>query len=193
MPRGRKRKSGKRERNGRLQRPHKIVYDKGSSHAQAIQALYGQDGCDAIGRAFRTGLLGDGQDAKTMLDLARNIAKAYWSAYEVGPFAPAIADKTSGSIPSISPEDARRREEWLNGILDSVNALGAPYRRNFDNLVIDVNPDHGPLWLDRLCYAHRTRGVMIEPADATSLQMALAALSMLANVEMPRVARLKAA
>lgn len=191
--RGRKRKQGvKRTAKGRISRSV-VNFDKGTERAQAMQALYGQDGCDAIGRAYRAGLLGDGQDAKAMLDMARSIAKAYWAAYEVGGYFNPLADRAGGSMPSISPEKARRREEWLSGCLDAVEALGRAQRRSFDQLVIDVNPDSGPLWVDRLCFAHRCSRMNIDPADAQSLEHALEALALLAGVDMPRVARLKAA
>lgn len=193
MGKGRKRKQGKREKNGRLSRVGEPRYDKGTERAQAMQALYGPDGADAIGRAFRAGLLGSGSEAKAMLDMARQVSNAYWWAYSTGSYTCAIADKVSGSTPSISPEKARRREEWLSGVLDSVNRLGRPQRRFFDALVIDVNPDCGPAWLDRLCFAKRSRSALIEPADAQSLEYALEALSLIADVDMPRIARLKAA
>ena len=193
MGKGRKRKNGARTKSGRLSRAKIHTHDRGTDHAQAMQALYGPDGCDAIGRAYRTGLLGDGTDAKAMLGIARQIAKAYWAAYENGAFQSPIADKTSGSISSISPEDARRREEWLNRVLDTVKAVGWPQRRSFYQLVIDVHPDCGPHWLDRLCFAHRSKRMMIEPMDAQCLEWALEALATVANVDMPRVVRLKAA
>lgn len=193
--RGRKRKTGvKRTKSGRISRAGaELRYDKGTERTQAMQALYGPDGCDAIGRAYRAGLLGEGSDAKAMLDMARQISNAYWAAYAVGPYASAIGNKTGGSMPSETPEKARRREEWLNGHLDTANGHGHAHRRNFDQLAIDVNPDCGPQWLDRLCYAARTRRAWIDPADAQALSRALDCLSEMAEVEKPRVATLKAA
>lgn len=194
--RGRRRKNGARTPSGQLSRakqPKPVTFDKGTERAQAMRTLYGTDGCDAIGRAYRAGLLGQGQDAKAMLDTARRVSFAYWAAYEVGPFASAIADKVSGSIGREPPEKAREREEWLAGCLTLVNRLGRTQRRFFDALVVDIHPDYGPTWLDSLLYAHRAPRVAIEPADANALDMALEALAMLAGVEKPHVARLKAA
>lgn len=193
MARGRKRKQGvKRTAKGRISRSV-VNFDKGTERTQAMQALYGQDGCDAIGRAYRAGLLGEGSEAKAMLDMARSISKAYWAAYEVGGYFNPLADKVSGSTPAISPENARRREEWLSDCLRAVDRIGRAQRRSFDQLVIDVHPDAGPVWLDRLCYAHRCRRAMIDPADAQSIEHALEALAMLADVDMPHIIRLKAA
>ena len=193
MAKGRKRKQGKRTKSGQLSRAGQPRIVKGNERAQAMQALYGQDGCDAIGRAYQSGLLGQGSDAKALLDMARSLSNAYWAAYGVGPIASAIGDKTGGSNSDHSPERARRREEWLAGSLDTVKRLGWLQRRYFDALCIDINPDHGPDWLDRLCFAQRCKRQMIDPADAQALELALEGLSLLADVDMPRVARLKAA
>jgi hypothetical protein len=180
---GRKRKNGRREPNGRPQRKTKTVrlvaaIDRGSDHAQAMQVLYGNDGCDAIGRAYRAGLLGTGNDAKAMLDMARSLSNAYWQAYEVGGFRSPIADRTHGGSASIDQERVRRRETWLRESLESVARMGSPVRRAFNQLCIDVNPDCGPRWLDDLVFAER-RGVPGDMADRSSLRMALDALEML--------------
>lgn len=191
MGKGRKRKQGARTKSGRLSRAGQPRYDKGTERAQAMQALYGADGADAIGRAYRAGLLGSGSEAKALLDTARKVSNAYWAAYEVGGAFCTLGDKNHGGTAPVPPEVVRRREEWLNGCLDTVKALGHAKRRCFEQLVVDVNPDCGPHWLDRLCYAHRSRGVMIEPADATALENALTALAELADVDVPKVVRFK--
>lgn len=194
--RGRKKRQNvARERNGRVQRPstRKVELVKGNDRAEAMKVLYGTNGSDAIGRAFESGLLGDGSDAKAMLDTARRISGAYWANYATGRFKSPIADKTFGSIPSISAEDARRREDWLKESLTAINRMGWPQRRAFDELVIDPFPDFGPHWLELLIVTTRQRSGFIEPSAANKLDLALEALSELAGVEKPRVARLKAA
>lgn len=193
MGKGRTRKSGKRTKSGQLSRAGISRFDKGTERAQAMQALYGPDGCDAIGRAYRAGLLGDGSDAKVMLDMARQVSNAYWAAYGTGAITCTLGDRTGGGNADISPEKARRREEWLSGCMDSVKRLGWPQRRFFEQLVIDVNPDHGPTWLDGLIFAHRSPRSLIRPDDANALELALEGLSLIAGVEMPRIVRLKAA
>ncbi len=180
MGKGRKRKNVKRERNGRASRagyPRRI---EGNMRAQAMQVLYGTDGCDAIGRAFRSGLLGEGSDAKAMLDTARSIANAYWQAYETGAIRCTLAEPMSGTVTDIDHERIKRREEWLAENMEVVNRMGHEVRRAFDQLVIDINPDHGPLWLDRLCYAERTHAVEAKNADQRALRAALDALEALA-------------
>lgn len=47
-------------------------------------------------------------------------------------------------------ERERRQEAWLNDMLRIAGRGGHPVRVLFDELVVDINPDFGPLWLDRL-------------------------------------------
>ncbi len=180
---GRKHKQGPREPSGRAKRKtrkERLVnaIDKGTEHAQAMQALYGQDGCDAIGRAYRTGLLGQGSEAKALLDMARSLSNAYWSAYEVGRPRSPIADKTHGGMGDMDHEQIKRRETWLCESLDTVARMGVPVRRAFYQLCIDVNPDCGPLWLDRLVFAELCE-VPGDVADASALRRAVEALEAL--------------
>lgn len=175
---GRKRRQGSRTRTGRLSRAGVPRYDKGTEHAQAMQALYGTDGSDAIGRAYRSGLLGKGSEAKALIDTARRIANAYWRAYETGKYRCTLADREHGTIVSLDHEKVRLQEEWLRECLESVSSMGV--RRQFDQLVIDVHPDSGPAWLDRLCYAQRTKGDA-DIADRQALRAALDALEYLAT------------
>ena len=150
---GRKRKANvSRTKSGAISRAG-MALDRGTERAQAMQALYGIDGCDAIGRAYRAGLLGQGNEAKALLDTARAISNAYWTAYQVGGFQSPLADRTFGNVTAIDQAKVKRREEWLAHCLDCVRSMGADVRRAFDQLVIDVNPDHGPAWLDQAIFA----------------------------------------
>lgn len=176
----RKRKAGKRTASGRLSRAAAATFDKGTERAQAMQVLYGQDGADAIGRAYRAGFLGQGSDAKAMLDTARSIANAYWQAYETGRITCTLADRTHGTVIDIDHAKVKRREEWLEDCLRMVNRMGHDVRRAFDQLVIDVNPDSGPKWLDNLLWADRHRKPQ-DPADIAVLRRALDPLDILAN------------
>jgi hypothetical protein len=171
-------KPGKRTRSGRPSRAGEIRYDRGTERVQAIQALYGTDGCDAIGRAYRSGLLGEGQDAKAMLDTARRISNAYWRAYATGAYVCPLADRTHGSVVDLDHERIRRTEEWLRDSLNFVRRMGPSVDRAFRQLVIDVNPDCGPHWLDALVYAERTGG-RADPMHQTAMRAALDALEQL--------------
>ena len=177
---GRKQRAGKRTESGRLSRAGIApLFDKGTEHAQAMRALYGQDGADAIGRAYRAGLLGEGQEAKALLDLARSISNAYWQAYSTGSYTCPLGDRTFGNVAQIDHERVKRREIWLSGVLDFVRAMGHPVRRAFDQLVIDVHPDNGPIWLDAILWANK-RGHEADAKAMSSLRAALDALEQLA-------------
>ena len=173
--RGRPLKAGKRK-NGRP--VPTITYDKGTERAQAMQVFYGTDGADAIGRAYRAGLLGQGDEAKCLLDMARRIAGAYWYAFSTGSYRCPLGDSNSGSVVSIDHERAKRREDWLKDCLRTAETMGV--RRQFDQLVIDVNPDYGPDWLERLI-AYKRIGQEARVNDVAALNRALSALSLLAD------------
>lgn len=178
--RGRKSKAGKRTKSGQLSRAKPVtpLFDHGTERAQAMQVFYGQDGADAIGRAYRSGFLGTGAEAKAKLDTARRIAGAYWQAYSTGRITCTLGDRTGGSVVDLDHEKIKRREQWLNEVLRYVERMGA--RSQFDQLVVDVNPDCGPPWLDRLIYAKRT-GEQQDIADLRALRAALDPLEVLAN------------
>lgn len=158
MP-GRKRKNGKREKNGRISRAGLPRYDSGTDRAREKLSVYGTDGSDAIGRAFRAGLLGE--DGAILVDTARAVHRAYWPMLGVGRIGCTLGNRT-GQSGDGNPE----RERWLKETLDKVNVMGRPVRRAFDDLVININPDEGPVWLDRLIASkpHSDDGVMLAMA-----------------------------
>lgn len=172
---GRKRKQGKRTKSGQLSRAGEPSIVKGSERAQAMQALYGQDGADAIGRAYRAGLLGDDNEAKALLDVGRKMARIYWRAYEVGPVSCTLGDKDFGTITATDNAKAKAAEEWLERNLGRVGLMGTPMRKAFDQMVINPMPDHGPRWLDRLCWQAR-RNMDMDPADISMLALAIEGL-----------------
>lgn len=176
---GRKRKSGNRTDSGRLSRAG-LGPDRGTERTQAIQALYGPDGADAIGRAYRAGLLGEGSEAKALLDTARRISNSYWQAYATGTYTCPLADRTHGSVIDLDHEKIKRREQWLNECLTLTRRMGPQTDRAFRQLVVDVNPDQGPPWLDRLCWAAQRSDQPASP-DSNTLSAALVALGALAS------------
>lgn len=184
---GRKRKPGKRTKSGQLSRAGLVPYDHGNERAQAMRALYGDNWSDPIGRAYEAGLLGHGEnakgsDAKTVLDFARSLHVAYWRAYMIGPIRCTLAasgGKQTGDIIDFDAEKTRRREKWLNESLTFVSSMGV--RRAFDQLVIDVNPDNGPDWLDRIIWDQRRGKETASPSDHARLRAALDALETLSG------------
>lgn len=178
---GRKRKPGKRTKSGQLSRAGASKFDRGTDHAQAMQSLYGTNGTDAIGRAFERGLLGKGQEAKAMLDMARRLSNAYWAAFETGSYkCPLNVRPRGGGVVAPDSAHAKRREKWLNDCLAFVRGMGEDVRKPFYQLVIDVHPDSGPDWVDRLCWAARTE-VLADKRDTDRLRAALDALELLST------------
>lgn len=176
MARGRKRKLNiKREPNGRPSRKGlvRIQFDHGTARAQVKFQQYGTDGADAIGRAYQAGLLGPNADA--IKDTARKIAKAYWPMLEIGSYRCTLNDGAGGSNDNVDHERIKDRERWLTSILRRIDALGPHTRRCFDELVIDVHPDSGPNWLERVIYAHKHR-VSADEIDAARLRLAIEAV-----------------
>lgn len=179
---GRKRKPGKRTKSGQLSRAGMVPYDRGNERAQAMRALYGDNWSDPIGRAYEAKLLGEGSDAKAMLDFARSLHVAYWRAYIVGPIRCTLATsggKLTGDVIDFDAAKTRKREDWLNASLSFVTGMGV--RRTFDQLVIDVNPDHGPDWLDRIIWDERKNKATASASDHAKLRAALDALETLAG------------
>lgn len=181
---GRKRKTGQRTKTGRLSRAGICPYDKGTERAQAMRALYGDNWADPIGRAFEAGLLGPADEAKPLLDYARSLHVAYWRAYTTVPVGSALrnagSSRTTGAdIIDLDCEKAKRREQWLNADLACVSSMGV--RRQFDQLVIDVNPDHGPDWLDRMIYDKRTGKQTASARDHAAFRAAMDALETIAG------------
>lgn len=113
------------------------------------------DTCDAIGRAYCAGLLGSGRRAQDLLLAGRKIAAQYWRAYGfLTPDSLARFQPHSGGLPP-DPEKDKIREDALNDALGLVRGRGHMVRRAFDQLVIDMHPDQGPLWLDQIVWAHK--------------------------------------
>ena len=183
--RGRKRKQGARTKSGRLSRAQAHTYDHGTDKAKAKQEQFGNDGSDAIGRAYRTGLLGDGADAKAMLDTARKIATRYKAFYQVGPITCPTADKSTGSGVAISNQETIKRKEWLDRCLDAANGYGRAYRASFDDLVLGDHADSGPAWLDRRIQATITPRSQIRLADLAEMARATEVLAYIAGVNVP--------
>lgn len=181
----RPRKQGKRTAKGRISRAKAASFDRGSDRAQERNARFHGHGYDAIGRAFEAGLLGwDGgrptARAKMLMDMAHSISRAYWCNYEVGATGCTLGrGGASGSHmgPPITGLDDPRQEEWLVRMLAMVPARE---RALFDQLVIDINADSGPMWLDRLIAA-RGGSAVVQAVDEARLAAVLRRLDLLAG------------
>lgn len=160
MARGRKRKQGKRTPSGQLSRKGAVRYDHGTERAQAIRAIYGGNASDAIGRAYEMNMLGpkDSQDAKDMLAAARKLAATYWQWYEVGGVESTLGKQVkpervandTEAAPVLTDQEKQERDEARERRMTEQLKEVAEYRPAFDELAIDIHPDSGPAWLDRL-------------------------------------------
>ena len=158
MARGRPRKSGKRTKSGRLITPQ--TRDYGTEAAQMRRDIFGENGCDAIGRAYTIGALGQGHIATDRLRIARQIFAWYWPSVGMPGYTCALNQEPRGHSPEITPEQHREqleRERRMNARLAEARKCGHEAYRAFDQLVIDVNPDCGPDWLDLLVADWRYR------------------------------------
>lgn len=179
MGKGRPRKSGARK-NGRL--VPAFANDRGTPERQTMRALLRDpiQGADAIGRAYVFGLLGTGDYATDRLNAARSLAKK-WHWFAGGHAGGRLDDSIGNLLPRDGgePSDPVRdqiREDALLDALDMVKAAGGhDCRRAFDHLVIDLNPDCGPPWLDRVIDCERSSRAPTE-SDGNMLRLALKGL-----------------
>lgn len=160
--------------------------DTGDADERTLRKRDETDTCDAIGRAFNAGLLHrDRARAKELLNAGRRIHRQYWR-HVVDPvhkhrdslerYMP-----QTGTAPVSDKDRDRIIEDALNDALKMVRNEGHNVRYAFDQLVIDLQPDAGPVWLDRIVEAHRAR----PPRRATEgdyflLQLAIKGLEAIA-------------
>ena len=146
--------------------------DAGTEAAQRKREAFGTDGCDAIGRAYRSGLLGE--DGQRLLQTGRSINRAYWAAYGQFGLTSALGNRVGAAN---DDDNGLAREKWLNATIREIDRMGRAHRRAFDELCIDFFPDHGPAWLDSLI-ASRSAAPL---ADWSSLAKALEVLDELSD------------
>lgn len=184
--RGRKRKPGNRTPSGQLSRakPKQVTFDKGSDRTQDKFSVYGPDGADAIGRAYVKDLLGD--NGLELRNLARKIHRAYWPMLAVGREKSCLGLDINGQAVNdnlLDPEEREykiKREKRLTDTLRTVERMSRQHRKAFDDLCIEINPDTGPAWLDKLIWA-KQHGKTPDRADAQALERAIEALKAVAN------------
>ena len=172
---GRKRKEGRRDEKGKL-RPI-IMPDRGNERTAAKREKFGTDGADAIGRAYRAGLLGE--DGQILMQTARSFHRAYWPMFGVGQPGCTLGDRTGGG-----GEGNIDSERWVVKTVNRIGAMGRDYRKAFDELVLDFNPDFGPSWLDQLIFLAEQRAIAnkrlaspaIEDGTAEGIRLGIEAL-----------------
>lgn len=174
--RGRPGKTGKRERNGRLQRDSNAPanFIRPSEWVQSRKDRFGEHYSSALGRAYAAGLLGEGVEGKARLDAAKRFTRLY--ARFIGGTAYSCAlnhENRGGHAVSMEITDQQEKEHrWLFAAMDSMDVAGVrPY---FDQLISALHVDAGPYWLDALLIGGK------HPADRMVLKAAIQALDILA-------------
>ncbi|HEX7854461.1 MAG TPA: hypothetical protein VF503_12270 [Sphingobium sp.] len=189
--------TGTRSASGRKRRRAEEERVEPSMGVMRKRAAYGgmgspEDCCDALGRAHLSGLilahvvanLPDQADpaaaAKEMLRVGRDVAWKYWRIYGFHTANALARFQPEGPSRRLDPLEEKALEDRLNNALDRVGRMGHQTRRDFDGLVIDLNPDHGPQWLDDVIFSHRAKR-QAEPRDLGRLNRAMEALAALAG------------
>lgn len=175
MAKGRKRKGGNRERNGRLQRLPADRYDKGNERIAAMRERFGEHYNSAIGRAFAGGLLGDDTQAKVRLDTGKRFARLYSAVIALPAYTcPLAREIVSGgaSSPIYDEQRAKDDQDWLFAMMAKLDREGL--RPWLDQLISPVHTDEGPYWLDALLNGGK------HPADRAVLNEAIKALDCIA-------------
>ena len=163
-----KRKSGKRDKSGRLLRPstrkarskHDYGNDKVQARAREFAVFEGGKATfelhDAAGRAWAAGLFdGLGADPVALRDAAREYGNLYWSWYVDLLPKQANLDRSPKSQSSAMPE-ATARERRFQKMDDVLGSCASPIRQAVHALAVDywgseeVNP-----WLQRLINGRR--------------------------------------
>jgi hypothetical protein len=167
--RGRPSKSGRRTASGRLVRAETPESAKPSEWVKARFDRFGSHYCWALGRAYASGLLGEGNEAKDRLDSAGKFVTLYQRYYGGSAYScPLDQTPRSSYVSDYDPERQEPEREWIRAALRAVEASGGmPF---FEQLITRLHIDAGPAWLDRLLDGPR------HSADKMVLDAALKAL-----------------
>lgn len=173
---------GLRSASGRLRdrTPKRVEPSEGIVRRKASLGVPANDTntCDALGRCYIAGFLGRGdreERARSLLAAGRKIASQYWRVYGFAtPDSLARFQPGNASVP-MDPALEKIREDALNVALEMVRARGHQVYTAFQQLVVDMNPDQGPRWLDAMIWAEK-HGKPIGERDAHMMKLALEGL-----------------
>lgn len=184
---GRPKTQGKRRRDGRLLEP---LFVKGSERAEERKASFHGNGYDPCGRAYASGLLGEGQEAKDRLDAARGYVGLHRAVWGHRGYRSALNDGPRGCSDVPEPAEALERRKRLYE-RETFIEKREPASISFFRQLVDTAgafADAGPSWLDRLVVValeNRTRQMTGRPqklfhhADLAVLKLALQGLDAL--------------
>lgn len=165
---GRKRKPGKREKNGRLLR----TYDKGTERVQALRERFDVYYCSALGRAFYAGLLGE--DGLNLYQTGMKFATLHKRVFGITDYKCPLGDQ-SGTTYTDEERDASDHE-WL---MNAIRSFKGPDDKFYMDQLL-IHTDQGPGWLDRILDKQGTT------SDRLKLEAAMRALQRMAPAPTPR-------
>jgi hypothetical protein len=167
---GRPQKPGKRTKGNRPE-PDRS-FDRGTDRVQAMRARWGEHYNTALGRAFVSGLLGEGQQANDRYAEAKRFLRLYTRLIDQDRYRCALDRTPRGNLAVAMDLDQieweHEQQEWLFAAMAKLDATGG--RPFFDQLLSKLHTDHGPPWVDRLIDGGR------DPSDFAVLKAALVAL-----------------
>ncbi len=159
MAKGRKRKPGKREPNGRLSRiglDRSALDSRPSDWVAAQYKRFGSYYNSALGRAYAAGLLGEGNQAKDRYDKARKFASLYRRMIGGDRYRCALDTSPRGGSGEYEPtQQEADDQQWLIVNMSRIDLTGC--RPFFDQLISHRFTDYGPDWLDRILNAPKDR------------------------------------
>lgn len=150
-----KRKTGvKRTASGRISRAgqkHDHSFDRGTPRIQELRARFDVHYSSALGRAYASGLLGEGQEANDRYDAGKQLARVRQRYFGHRSIRCPLDTSPRGLGPTIltdrEVEQACKDKAWLEEIQSKMDRGCAPY---LDQLLSDIHSDAGPSWLDDL-------------------------------------------
>jgi hypothetical protein len=146
-----------------------------SAWVSGQRARFGNYYTTALGRAFVTGLLGEGNEGKDRYDNACKFVRLYvrfigGSGYRC----PLDDTPRGGNVVELVTDHQADDHDWLFKNMDRMDRSGG--RSFFDQLISSLHADHGPYWLDALIDGGK------HPADKAVLAAALKALDAIGPV-----------
>ena len=167
MAKGRKRKTGPRTKSGALSRAGQSRVDRGTERIQAMRDKFGDHYNSAIGRAFASGLLGNGPEALDRYQEGKRFARVYTKLIARSYRCP-LNDTPRGGAIEIDHEREQLEQDWLFTAMDKLDREGL--RPWLDQLVSPIYTDAGPYWLEAILKGGK------HPADLMLLKTAIKAL-----------------
>lgn len=180
---GRKARQGKRTPSGQLSRAGQpkgeTLAGQASAWVKGQQAKFGNHYTTALGRAYASGLLGDGNEAMNRYQAGKRFVTLYQRFIGGSVYRCPLNDDPRGNVIDLWPdyETNERQSHWLMTAMDSMDVAGVrPY---FDQLISSLYTDTGPYWLDAILAGGK------QPADLAVLKAAIRALDIIAPETKP--------